>query len=663
MSQMNFSRFPFRPLPVLIVFASLMWQSLPAAVTDAEAASHGDTAATQTLVKTYEYPGFKILQLNLAVLSHYSYVLVSGSDALVVDPDRDIQAYLDLAKKEGWAIKGVFLTHSHADFVAGHSELVRALDCLVYQNKTSGAQYAIQALDDGATLPWGEVTLQFIATPGHTPDGMCALVLDKNKRPSALLSGDTLFVGSIGRPDLMGGTLAAASLAGMSFDTWHNKLSKLDDGVVVLPAHGAGSLCGAHLSDAPSSTIGAERTSNPYLQHAGKNDFITSVLEGLPEAPAYFKYNAAMNRAGPPLVDWGAIPPSAPLDASLSDITKTYVIDLRDAQSFAAGHIPNAVNIGLRGRLETWTGIMVPWGSSLVLCGSPAETTEAAFRLHRVGYGVAGVLSFDAWSQANLPSYKNEPILARDLYQRMQDGTAPIIVDVRLPAEWMGLRIGNVINIPLNQLDLLAPVKLARGEPVVTVCNSAYRSSLGIGVLERNGFKQVASMVGGSEAWIEAGLPTIQPSGPGTTVSQPKRTIKLPDAIDPAQLKRMLMDLPGTFDLVDIRPPVHFQDYNLPGSRNVDLADLISNPAYLVGAAPLVIVDRDGSLAMAAGGILAQKTNRPIKVLFGGLETYWNQVETGSAIQSVPLAPAAPKAPAAAPVSTPEVPKKKSAGC
>jgi rhodanese-related sulfurtransferase/glyoxylase-like metal-dependent hydrolase (beta-lactamase superfamily II) len=661
MNQEIFPRSFFRQLLVLTAFAGLAAQPLSAAVTDAEAASHADDAATQTVVKTYEYPGVQIVQLNLAVLSHYSYLLVSGSDALVVDPDRDIQAYLDLAEREGWTIKGVFLTHSHADFVAGHTEMVHALGCPVYQNKSSGAEYPIQAMDDGALLPWGEATLQFIATPGHTPDGMCMLVTDKNKRPSALLTGDTLFVGSVGRPDLMGGTLSAADLAGMSFDTWHNKLSKLDDHVVVLPAHGAGSLCGAHLSDEPSSTIGAERTANPYFQHTGKNDFITAVLEGLPEAPAYFKHNAAMNRAGPPLVDRTAELPAAPLDTSLSDTEKFYIVDLRDAQLFAAGHIPNSVNIGLRGRLETWTGIMVPWGSSVVLCGSPEEMAEAAFRLHRVGYGVSGALTFDAWKQAGQPAYQNEPVSARDLYQRMQDGTAPIIVDVRLPAEWMGLRIGNVVNIPLNQLDVLAPAKLSRTDPVVTVCNSAYRSSLGIGVLERNGFKQVASMVGGSEAWIEAGFPTIQPARAGTEARSTARSIRLPDSIDPAQLKRMLMDLPGTFELVDVRPPAHFSDYNLPGSRNVDLAELIGNPAYLTGAGPLVIVDRDGSLAMAAGGILSQKTNRPVKVLFGGLEAYWNQTETGSAIQVVPLPAAAPRAPAAAPA--PAAPKKKSAGC
>jgi len=486
-----------------------------------------------------------------------------------------------------------------------------------------------------------------------------------------ILTGDLLFVGSIGRPDLMGGTVAAATLAGMGYDTWTRKLSKLDDGVVVLPGHGAGSLCGAHLRDEPSSTIGTERATNPYLQHKGRNDFITAVLEGLPVAPQYFKHNAKMNREGPPAVDWNAPAPQKPaLDSSLSDTDRFYVVDLRDAKSFAAGHIPNAVNIGLRGRLETWVGIIVPWGSKLVLCGSPEEVKEARLRLARVGYEVAGALSFEDWAAAKQAINKNEVVSPQELHKRMLEGNAPVIVDVRLPTEWMGLRIGNVLNMPLNQLSDMA-FKLDPDIPVVTVCNSAYRSSLGIGLLERKGFKKVASMEGGGEAWIQAGLPVLQTAASGAAISDvPKRVIKLPDLIEPAQLKRMLMDLPGTFDLVDIRPSGHFQDYNLPGAQNVDLGDLISNPVYLTGAGPLVIVDRDGSLAMAAGGILAQKTDRPIKVLYGGLSAYWNLAETGKSVKAAPMAPKAPEARPAVPVAPVQpVPKKavppraKSAGC
>ncbi len=653
-------------------------QALGGAIKDTESASHADTAAIPVVLKTYDFPGVKIVQFNLAVLSQYSYMVVSGKDALVVDPARDIGAYVDLAKKEEWNIKGVFLTHSNADFVAGHMEFVKSLDCPVYQSKESGALYKIHGLSDGEAIPWGEATLKFLSTPGHTPDGMCALVFGKDNKttPVAILTGDTLFVGSIGRPDLMGGAMAAATLAGMGYDTWTRKLSTLDDSVVVLPGHGAGSLCGAHLRDEPSSTIGTERATNPYLQHKWRNDFITAVLEGLPVAPQYFKHNAKMNREGPPAVDWNAPTPQKPaLDPSLSDTERFYVVDLRDAKSFAAGHIPNAVNIGLRGRLETWVGIMVPWGSKLILCGTPEEVKEARMRLNRVGYDVTGALSFEDWTSAKQSINKNEIISPQELHKSMLEGTAPVIVDVRLPNEWMGLRIGNVLNMPLNQLSDMA-FKLDPDIPVVTVCNSAYRSSLGIGLLERKGFKRVASMEGGGEAWIQAGLPVIQAATSGETASAPpKRVIKLPDLIEPAQLKRMLMDLPGTFDLVDIRPSGHFQDYNLPGARNVDLGDLINNPVYLTGAGPLVIVDRDGSLAMAAGGILAQKTQRPIKVLYGGLNAYWNLEVVGKgkapkaasvgpkATEAVPKAPTAPVQPVQPVPKKVDPPKQKSAGC
>jgi glyoxylase-like metal-dependent hydrolase (beta-lactamase superfamily II)/rhodanese-related sulfurtransferase len=651
-----------------LAICGLIISSAPAfgsTIKDTESASHADTAAIHTPVNTYEFPGVKIVQLNLSVLSHYSYLVVSGNEALVIDPDRDIQAYLDLAAKEGWTIKGVFLSHSNADFVAGHSEFVKRLGCPVYQNKDSGALYRISALSDNQVIDWGETQLRFLTTPGHTPDGMSALVYGSDDRntPKAILTGDTLFVGSVGRPDLMGGTMPAATLASMSYETWHDKLSKLDDRVVVLPAHGAGSLCGAHLRDEPSSTIGIERATNPYLLHEGRNEFIIAVLDGLPEAPPYFKHNAQLNREGPPLVNWAApIPPIPALDATLSDIDRYYIVDLRDAKSFAAAHIPNSVNIALRGRLESWVGTMVPWGSNLVLCGSPDEIAEARLRLHRVGYEVAGALTIDDWIAVKQPVYSNEPIAPQELYRRMKDGSAPVLIDVRLPTEWMGLRIGNVLNMPLNQLSDLSS-KLDPSQPVTTVCNSAYRSSLGLGLLERKGFQKVASMEGGGEAWIAAGLPVIQPTAPGAAAAQPKRVVPLPDLIDSAQLKRMQMDLPGTYELIDIRPAAHFADYNLPGARNVELADLVNNPAYLTGAGALVIVDRDGSVALMAGGILSQKTARPIKVLFGGLSAYWNNAEMGAPVQSVPMTPAIqPSVQPAAPAA-PTTPTKKSAGC
>jgi len=636
-----------------------------AAIKDTESATHGYDAAYYQVTNTYEYPGFKLIQFNLPVLSHYSYMLVSDGQALVVDPGRDVQTYLDTATQQNLKIVGLYLTHSHADFVAGHMELVHATGCPIYQSAKSQAQYKIEPLQEGTTIQVGQAMLKSINTPGHVVDGTSALVYARGKdTPELILTGDYLFVGGVGRPDLVVGTTSAA-LAEMLFDVWQTKVSKLPDSVLVFPAHGAGSLCGAHLKDSPHSTIGEERTSNPYFQHKGKAEFVAAVLSELTEPPQYFGHDAAMNRKGPDLVDWGK-PLTTKLAPShdLTDSTMFYVVDIRDAKDYATGHIPNSVNIALRGRLETWVGIMVPWGSNVALCGEEEDLKEALHRLHRVGYTSQYVL-FSEWQKANLAVSRNELMPPRQLYEAMQAGTEPLIVDVRLPSEWMGLRIGTVLNLPLNKLaDLSA--KLNPSDPVVAVCNSAYRSTMAIGVLERKGFAKVTSLAGGSEAWIAAGYPVYGAETKTTVAATPRKVVPLPERICAAELNRLLMDLPGTYDLVDIRPPAMFGDYHLPGAVNVDIADLIGNPAYLTGAGPLIIVDRDGSLAMAVAGILSQKTQRQIKAVYGGLDAYWSQTQFGTPAQAPgPAGPALPSLPAPAspaqPVPTP--PTKKSAGC
>jgi rhodanese-related sulfurtransferase len=471
----------------------------------------------------------------------------------------------------------------------------------------------------------------------------------------------------------MGGTISAAWLASSFFDSWNRKLSKLDDGVMVLPAHGAGSLCGAHLSDEPFSSIGKEKASNPYLQHKSKGEFIAALLEGLPQAPQYFKYNAKMNKEGPALVDWNAPLPAPVAPAKgLMNPDKVYVVDVGDAETYAKGHIPGAINISVRGRLETWVGIMIPWGAELILSGSNEDLKESLRRLHRVGYA-AKIVSMEAWDDAAMPATVSSPISAQTLYGLMQKGEAPVIVDVRLPNEWMALRIGQVLNLPLNRLSELS-VQLDPSEPVVTVCNSAYRSSMAVGILERKGFKQPRNLEGGSAAWIAAGYPVLEATkSPADVGGRPKKAVRLPERMSAADLKRLLMDLPDTFELVDIRPAEHFNDYRLPGSTTVDVADLINNTAYLVGVGPLIIVDRDGSIAMAVGGILSQKTERPIKVLYHGLEAYWSETKdamgAGQAMPAPvrpalsPSAPKAPEGPSPGVPAKPEKPKRKSAGC
>jgi len=663
---------------MLIATASARAVSLPG---DAEAAAHGDDAATVQRVPETEQKSadFVFRQYNLAVLSHYSYLIGSGGEAMIVDPARDISRYLKDAQELGLKITRVYLTHSHADFVAGHMELARATGAEIVANAATKAGYPHKAVADGDAIAFGKVRAVVVTTPGHTPDGICLYVYHpaSERNPTFVLTGDTLFIGSVGRPDLMGEGMSAAELAGMGYHSWKDKLSKLPDDTQFFPAHGAGSLCGVHLSDKPVSTIGEQRRENPYLQHKDLPSYVMAVIDGLPAAPQYFKHNAAMNHDGPPLVDWEkTMPPALPAaDVAAQAQNGAWLVDVRDTTPFSTGHPAGAINIGIRGRLETWTGIMIPWDEPFVLVGSDAEVQEAAFRLKRIGYDhPLGFLQGgpDAWEQTNLPLETLTLVEPREIYQQMQNGTAPIIVDVRLPTEWMGLRIGNVLNIPLNTL-FTGGKRLSKDMRVLTVCNSAYRSSMGASVLQKMGFKSVLNMEGGSEAWIADGLPTLgaDASGRGATGAASVRSVKLPQRISAAELKRMLMDLPGTFEIVDIRPPAQYADFNVSGSINADIADVIANPAYLSAAAPLIIVDRDGSLAMAVGGILSQKTERPVMALYGGLEAYWNDSDAPlppAGSTSVPVVrPAVPVSPPARPAApapaAPEPPKKKSAGC
>lgn len=639
---------------------------------DAEAVAHDDEAAAVSLVKETEQKtaDYVFRQYNLGVLSHYSYLVGSGGEAMVVDPARDITRYLADARELGLKITRVYLTHSHADFVAGHTELAKATGAEVIMNAATGALFPHKAVKDGESISFGNVRAVVMTTPGHTPDGTCMALHypASREKPVLLFTGDTLFIGSVGRPDLMGEGMTAAALAEMGFYSWRDKLSKLDDATRIFPAHGAGSLCGAHLSDKPVSTIGEQRRENVYLQHKDLLSYVMAVIDGLPEAPQYFKHNAAMNHDGPPLVDWEKVMPAEiPASDVAAQIGKgTWLVDVRDAARFAAAHVKGSINIGIRGRFETWTGITIPWGEPFVLAGSDDEIREAATRLKRIGYdSPSGALRGgpEAWKKAGLALGSLKLVKPVALYQQMQSGTAPIIVDVRLPNEWMALRIGNVLNIPVNRM-FTDSKRLSKEMPVLTVCNSAYRSSMAASMLLKMGFKDVINMEGGSQAWIAAGLPTISAAKDAQgAAAAGVRALRLPERLAAAELKRMLMDIPGTFELVDIRPREQVADYSLPGAMNADISDVIASPAYLNGSAPLVLVDRDGSLAMAVGGILSQKTPRPIKVLYGGLEAYWKEsgIVAAPAVKAQAVKPApAPAVPAPA---APQPAKKKSAGC
>ena len=586
--------------------------------------------ADYQIVEVYKYPDFKIIQFNQARLSHFSYMLISNGQCMVIDPGRDAAIYEQTAKKEKAEIKAVFLTHSHADFVAGHLELANRIHCPVYVNKDNGAKYPHKSLVDDSLLKIGDATVKFITTPGHTPDGMCAIVYGKSKPEKAevVFTGDTLFVGSVGRPDLLEGTMSAVELASKMYDSWFKKLALLNDEVVVLPAHGAGSLCGSKLGKAPASTIGNEKKNNPYLQHKSKNDFIAAVLNSLDQAPQYFAHNATMNRQGPDLVDWKKLPGK---ELMVSEVNfqdpKTYIVDVRPVEEYAAGHIVNSINIPASGKTATWIGIVVPWGAKLVITGSPGEISEVAHRLQRIGYKPE-YISLEKWLKGGGKTIKMGLLSPQQVYKRLLNKKDLMPLDVRKTDEWNTVRIGRVINMPLQTLQKNEG-KLDKSKPMVTICRSGYRAGIAAGLLARDGFSDMNIMKGGMSGWIDAGLPTSGAVEKCSFAAFDTDSVpELPEVVTVDGLNRLIKDRPGFIEIIDIRPAEHFNDYSIKGSKNVELKQLLSK-GISGGNKTLIIVDRDGTLAFIAAGMLANKLDRKIKALEGGVENYWRENFSG----------------------------------
>ncbi|PKN58017.1 MAG: MBL fold metallo-hydrolase [Deltaproteobacteria bacterium HGW-Deltaproteobacteria-14] len=680
----------YRRIPAALSALSALGVLLaaPAALAsgDAEAGTHGDEAATPQLAFNETTGDFVIRQYELGCLSQLTYLIGSGGEAAVVDPQRDVDHYIRDAEALGLQIKKVILTHTNADFVAGHMELRDRVGAEILISGASGSKFPHHALEDGDKIQLGGATLEFWATPGHTLDAMTTLVHVPGAQadPAYILSGDTLFIGGIGRPDLVGGDITPAVLANKAFDSIA-RLKTLPDATKVLPAHGAGSLCGAHLSTDTVSTIKAEKDTNPYLLLDKRSPFVAKVVSGLPVAPQYFKHNVAMNRQGPPVLKWNdELPPQKSAAQIAAAIAKgAWILDLRSQHDYAQGHIKGSINVAVRGRLDTWTGIVVPFDADIFLVGSEAEVKEATFRLRRVGYdrlkghvagGVAG------WQAAGMPLRKSRLVAPSDLARQIANGEEPMVVDVRTPSEYAAHRLGDYANIPVNEYQRLATT-LDKKRPVILMCNSAYRSSMAVGLAEREGFEDVGSLDGGMHAWVDAGNATtgedaahIAANG---AASHAGPAMALPEVIAPAALATALMDAPRLYTLLDVRAPWQFAEYHLPGAVNVAPEAVAAQVRALPAASRVVILDRDGTIAYAiAGAVLGElgASAPSVRVLSGGTAAYWQQIELsgGSAgAMAVPAsyaptaAPTTAPAPTPAPAPAPPARKraKRSAGC
>ncbi|MGQ0552786.1 MAG: MBL fold metallo-hydrolase [Planctomycetota bacterium] len=471
-------------------------------------------------------------QIYLPCLAQASYLVGDGGECAVIDPRRDVEVYLEEAARQGLKIRHILETHLHADFVSGHVELARRTGATVHVSHRAGAAYPHHALRAGDEIVMGAVALRVLETPGHTPESLCFLVIDRSGAPAAgmatapgggrvlkVLTGDTLFIGDVGRPDLVSSKgRSAREMASLMYDSLHEQLLKLPDEVEVWPAHGAGSACGRNISKELSSTIGAQRRLNPMLQPMSREDFIALATAGLPPSPRYFGHDAELNRQGAPMLSELPAPADlAPHDVLSRQASGSIVLDVRDKEAFGAGHVPGALNIGLGGSFASWAGSVLPLDGSLVLVAADrAGRDEAVMRLARVGlHGVSGWLAggWPAWLAAGLPVSLLPQLPVQQVHE--QRSAAPsaggaqglFLLDVRGPGEYATVHARGAWNLPLPELQARL-AELDPRRPTAVICASAYRSSLAASLLARAGFKDLHNVAGGTNAWVAAGLPT-----------------------------------------------------------------------------------------------------------------------------------------------------------
>jgi hydroxyacylglutathione hydrolase len=483
---------------------------------------YNSSAAAEVGIRTQERRVI-FRQFYLPCLAHASYVIgdeVAGT-AAVIDPQRDTDQYIEFAAKHSLKIKHVILTHLHADFVAGHLELRDRVGATIYLGAAAKADYAFTPLRDGDILEFGRVRLQALATPGHTPESISVVVYDLDvsaTAPHAVLTGDTLFIGDVGRPDLRAALgWSAAELGGLLFDSLHAKLLALPDSCLVYPAHGAGSLCGKAISKETVSTLGEQRRLNYALQPMSKQAFIQVVTADQPEAPDYFNYDAVLNSEERPTLDQALARGMHPLtlDHLLElQLSGAQILDTRDAAEFASAHLADSINIGLAGQYATWAGTVLDRQHPIVLIADPGRENESAVRLGRIGFDhVAGYLQDGLHSLESRPDLVafTERLSAPFAAELLSSTNPPLAIDVRTPRERDQKYIAGSLGIPLNHL-MEKIETLPNDRPLLAYCAGGYRSSIAASLLQRCGFVSVGEIAGGILGWETAKLP-LQTAG------------------------------------------------------------------------------------------------------------------------------------------------------
>ena len=456
----------------------------------------------------------KFIQYYLDCLSHASYLIADETTgrAVVVDPQRDVSEYLSDAKEFGLTIELVIETHFHADFLSGHLELAEATGAKIVYSSVAETEFESMGVADGERYSLGEVTLEFRHTPGHTPESVSIVVYEHaaDEVPYGVLTGDALFIGDVGRPDLLASIgFTREELADKLYDSLHNKLMTLPDATRVYPAHGAGSACGKNLSTELWSTMGEQKETNYALRAPDKATFMELVTEGQPPAPSYFVYNAVLNRKNRELLDETEMPTPLTYEQVLEAIAGgATLVDGRSPEEFATGHLRQAINIGLDGRYAEFAGSVLPSDVDIVLFTDPGQELEGKNRLARIGFDrVVGYLDrpFEVMFSHRDDVQSASRLTAKTFDQRTSELTDLQIIDVRNPGEVAdGGAIPNAIAIPVGQLpDRLS--ELDANKPTVVYCAGGYRSSVAASLLRQRGFGDVSDILGGYGAWDDAG--------------------------------------------------------------------------------------------------------------------------------------------------------------
>jgi rhodanese-related sulfurtransferase/glyoxylase-like metal-dependent hydrolase (beta-lactamase superfamily II) len=459
-------------------------------------------------------------QYYLGCVAHTSYLLgdEASFSAIIVDPQRDIEQYLADAEKLGLQIRDVFLTHFHADFVAGHLELRDRCGATIRLGSRAEAEYAFVAMKDGDTLEFPGIRLKVLETPGHTIESISILAFDLEKssaKPYAVLTGDTLFIGDVGRPDLRASLgWSANDLGAHLYDSLRNKLMTLPDETLVYPAHGAGSLCGKKLSSDTVSSLGDQRRLNYALQPMSKEEFIRLVTADQPDAPPYFTYDAILNTRERATLEHNLEQVLHPID--LDEVLRmgdagVQILDVRDAAEYAKCHLAGSINIGLGGQYATWAGTVLDRNKPILIIAEPGREPEAALRLGRIGFDhVKGYLNGGMEALASRPDlvWPTDRLSAPMVVEELASANPPLLLDIRNPREWLAKHIAGSVNIPLNHIEERI-AEIPRDRRIAVHCAGGYRSSIAASILHQYGITNLVEMAGGLAAWDAAKLPMV----------------------------------------------------------------------------------------------------------------------------------------------------------